>query len=350
MLLLGIIFPAALLLAVLEFYRRRSPDAAGARYYRWLEWGVVVLALVGSGALYLPYAGLALLGIGRWLATGGLRVAVIAIGTVVAVRMTGLAVDRFATRLKAREEEEGSERVRQIDTMAGVMRKAAVGVLVAVAGVTMLKEFGVDIRPIITAAGIGGLAIGFGAQTLVRDIISGFFLLVENQVRVGDVVRIGDKSGLVEAINLRTIILRDLEGVVHIIPNGSIESISNMTREWSRYVIDVAVAYKEDVDYVMEVLRQIGDELARDPAYAPYILEPLEVLGVDQFADSGVVIKVMITTRPLRQWLVGRELRRRIKKRFDELGIEIPFPHLTLYYGEAAKRPGADEHGGRPGR
>ncbi|MBC7105396.1 MAG: mechanosensitive ion channel family protein [Firmicutes bacterium] len=267
--------------------------------------------------------------------------------SAVAVRAAGLAVDRFAARLRAREEE-GSDRVRQIHTLAGVLRKAIAGAIFAVAGVTVLKEFGVDIRPILTAAGIGGLAIGFGAQTLVRDLIGGLFLLLENQVRVGDVVQVGDKSGVVEAINLRTLILRDLEGVVHIIPHGSIESISNMTREWSRYVIDVGVAYKEDVDYVMEVLRQIGEELSRDQDYAPDILKPLEVLGVDQFGDSAVVIKVMVTTRPLRQWAVGRELRRRIKKRFDELGIEIPFPHLTLYYGAAGGKPEDGHEGRRP--
>jgi len=343
LLLVGVILAAAVALTVLDLLRRRSPDAARARYYRWSEWTVLVLALGTGGGVYFSYVGFDLSGITGWLVTGGLRVMAIMALAVVAVRAAGLAVDRFADRLKAREEE-GSERVRQIDTMAAVLRKAAAGVILAVAGVTMLKEFGVDIRPILTAAGIGGLAIGFGAQTLVRDLIGGLFLLLENQVRVGDVVRIGDKSGLVEAINLRTIILRDLEGVVHIIPHGSIESISNMTREWSRYVIDVGVAYKEDVDYVMEVLRQIGEELARDPDYAPDILKPLEVLGVDRFTDSAVVIRVMITTRPLRQWVVGRELRRRIKKRFDELGIEIPFPHLTLYHKEAAKKPGADEH------
>ncbi|MGQ9533019.1 MAG: mechanosensitive ion channel family protein [Desulfotomaculales bacterium] len=348
LLLVGVILAAAVALSVLDVLRRRSPDAAGARYYRWSEWGVLVLALGTGGAVYLSYAGFDLSGVAGWLVTGGLRVVAILALTVVAVRAAGLAVDRFAERLKAREEE-GSERVRQIETMAGVLRKAAVGVIFAVAGVTMLKEFGVDIRPIITAAGIGGLAIGFGAQTLVRDLIGGLFLLLENQVRVGDVVRIGDKSGQVEAINLRTIILRDLDGVVHIIPHGSIESISNMTREWSRYVIDVGVAYKEDVDHVIEVLRQIGDELARDPDYAPDILKPLEVLGVDRFADSAVVIRVMITTRPLRQWVVGRELRRRIKKRFDELGIEIPFPHLTLYYGGAGRKETGDRAGRRPG-
>ena len=162
-------------------------------------------------------------------------------------------------------------------------------------------------------------------------------MLIEDQVRVGDVVSINGTSGVVEAINLRTIVLRDLGGVVHVVPNGNIQAVSNMTKDWSRYVLDVGVAYKEDVDRVMEVLESIGAEMVRDPKYGPLILSPLEVLGVDDFADSAVVIKAMITTLPLKQWEVGRELRRRINKRFDLEGIEIPFPHLSVYWGEASQ-------------
>lgn len=176
---------------------------------------------------------------------------------------------------------------------------------------------------------------------------------MEDQVRVGDVVTINGVGGLVEAVNLRTIVLRDLSGVVHIIPNGNIQSVSNMTKDWSRYVIDVGVAYKEDVDRVMEVLQSVGEELVQDPRYGPLILSPLEVLGVDDFSASAVIIKIMITTLPLKQWEVGRELRRRIKKRFDAEGIEIPFPHLSVYWGEASApfqvvtRPAARAEEGR---
>ncbi len=259
-------------------------------------------------------------------------------GTYLGLKAVYLAINRFAARLKKRVEEETHERLRQIDTLAGILRKIVIAVGIIMAGLMLLKEINVDIRPILTAAGIGGIALGFGAQTLVRDIISGFFLIIENQIRIGDVVKIGDKSGLVEAINFRTVVLRDLEGVVHIIPNGSVQSISNMTKEWSRYIIDVAVAYKEDLDQVMDVLTQTGKELQEDPQFAAYITEPIEILGVDNFADSAVIIKIMITTKPLKQWEVGRELRRRIKKAFDQHNIEIPFPHRTIYWGAGQKK------------
>jgi len=259
------------------------------------------------------------------------------VGTYLGLKAIYLVINRFAARLKKRVEEETHESIRQIDTLAGILRKIAIAGGIIIAGLMLLKEINVDIRPILTAAGIGGIALGFGSQALVRDIISGFFLIIENQIRIGDVVKIGDKSGLVEAINFRTVVLRDLEGVVHIIPNGSVQSISNMTKEWSRYIIDVAVAYKEDLDQVMDVLTQTGKELQEDPQFAAYITEPIEILGVDNFADSAVIIKIMITTKPLKQWEVGRELRRRIKKAFDQHNIEIPFPHRTIYWGAGQK-------------
>ncbi|MGB2696402.1 MAG: mechanosensitive ion channel family protein, partial [Candidatus Zixiibacteriota bacterium] len=199
-------------------------------------------------------------------------------------------------------------------------------------------ELGLDIGPILAGAGILGLAVGFGAQTLVKDVISGFFILMEDQYRVGDVVEVAGIGGLVEQMSLRVTILRDLEGKVHYIPNGSISTATNMTKEWSRAVLDIGVAYKEDPDVVMNVLREVGDEMKKDPAYSSVILEPLQILGVSDFADSAVVIKVMFKTLPLKQWDVGREFRRRVKKTFDAKGIEIPFPHVTLYMGEAKNK------------
>jgi small conductance mechanosensitive channel len=168
---------------------------------------------------------------------------------------------------------------------------------------------------------------------VVKDVISGFFLLLENQVRVGDVVNIGGTGGLVEAITLRTIVLRDLAGNVHIIPHGGVDRVTNMTKDYSRYVFDVGVAYREDTDEVIQVLKEIGEGLRQDAEFASDILEPLEILGVDKFADSAVIIKCRITTKPIQQWRVGREMNRRIKKTFDACGIEIPFPHRTLYWG-----------------
>jgi small-conductance mechanosensitive channel len=207
-----------------------------------------------------------------------------------------------------------------------------------------LKKLGVEIGPILAAAGIVGLAVGFGAQSLVKDVISGFFILLEDQIRVGDVVQVSGKGGLVERINLKTTILRDLAGNVHYVPNGNIDVVTNMTKEYSRYVFDIGVAYREDVDEVVEVIREIDGELRNDPAFKDDIIEPIEVLGLDQFADSALIIKARTTTKPIKQWYVAREFNRRLKKKFDERNIEIPFPHITLYMGQDKKGQSAPLH------
>jgi len=202
----------------------------------------------------------------------------------------------------------------------------------------MLQEFGVDITPLLAGAGIAGLAVGFRAQNLVRDVISGFFFILEDQAHVGDVVEVNGTSGLVEAVKLRTLVLRDLSGTVHIVPNGAaIETLSNKTKKFSYSVVNVGVAYKEDTDHVSAVLRAIGADLEEDSNFNAHILSSLEILGVNEFGDSAVMIKIRIKTRPLKQWMIGRELRRRIKKAFNAQGIEIPFPHMSLYFGEASK-------------
>jgi small conductance mechanosensitive channel len=187
-----------------------------------------------------------------------------------------------------------------------------------------------DVRPLLAGAGVVGVAFGFGAQSVVKDVISGLFLLMENQMRINDVVTINGKSGLVEEINLRTTVLRGEDGVVHIFPNGSIQSLSNMTRDYSYYVLAISVGYKEDTDHVGYVLKQIGDELAQEEPFSKAILAPTELMGVDKLGDAAVVIKARIKTLPLQQWNVGREMNRRIKKRFQEAQIEIPFPSQTI--------------------
>jgi small conductance mechanosensitive channel len=226
---------------------------------------------------------------------------------------------------------------KRAQTVGGLLQKTAVTVIWTVAVIMSLKEVGFDVGPLLAGAGVAGLAIGFGAQNLVRDVITGLFILLENQIRVNDVAIINGTGGLVEEINLRTTVLRGLDGVVHIFPNGTIDELANMTRKFSYYVFDMGVAYKEDTDQVAEIMREIAEEMRQDPEYAPMILEPLEVLGVDQFADSAVVLKARIKTRPIKQWAVGREMNRRIKKKFDEVGIEIPFPHRSIYFGEASQ-------------
>ena len=189
----------------------------------------------------------------------------------------------------------------------------------------------------MAAAGLGGLAIGFGAQSLVKDLISGFFILWEDSVRVGDVVEVAGVSGLVEEVELRTIKLRDLSGNLHVVPNGAIDKVKNMTKDYSYSLFDVRVAYRESVDEVMGILQEIAEDLRLDSRFAKDILEPLEMLGVDQFTDAAVMIKCRIKTEPLKQWRVGREMNRRIKNTFDAKGIEIPFPHQTIYWGEPKK-------------
>lgn len=226
---------------------------------------------------------------------------------------------------------------KRAETIGGMLRKTAAVLIWTVAIIMALQEVGFDIRPLLAGAGVAGLAIGFGAQSLVKDVISGVFMLMENQFRINDVVLMNGVGGLVEEINLRTTVLRGLDGTVHIFPNGAIQQVSNMTRGFSYYVFDMGVAYKEDTDKVAAVMKEVAHELWKDPEYAPLILEPLEILGVDQFAASSVVVKARIKTKPIKQWQVGRELNRRFKKKFDELGIEIPFPHMSVYFGEASK-------------
>jgi len=168
----------------------------------------------------------------------------------------------------------------------------------------------------------------------VKDVINGFFILLEDQIRVGDVVQIAGRGGVVERVNLKMTVLRDLAGNAHYIPNGSIDLVTNMTKDYSRYVFDIGVAYREDVDEVIQVIREVDEELRNDPNFGPDILEPMDIMGLDQFADSALVIKARTKTKPIRQWRVAREFNRRLKKRFDQRNIEIPFPHVTLYMGE----------------
>ena len=267
-----------------------------------------------------------------WFSISGLRIVLILIGIAVLLAFLKRAVARFRRLYTGALQTPGQ--VKRADTLAHVVRDVARIVIFTVGGMMILSEVGVDLKPLLAAAGLGGLAIGFGGQSLVKDVISGFFILLEDSVRVGDVVEIAGVGGLVEEVKLRTITLRDLSGNVHVIPNGVIDKVKNMTKLYSYYLMDVGVAYREDVDEVMAVLKEIAAELQADPAFGADILAPLEMLGVDQFADSAVIIKCRIKTNPIQQWRIGREMNRRIKKTFDAKGIEIPFPHQTIYWGE----------------
>lgn len=269
-----------------------------------------------------------------------LRIGLVVVGGYIGTRFLPAALSRLEALLvragEAVETIPGATRQR-VTTLVGLLRTLALVMLWGVVFVVSLDQLGVNITPILAGAGIVGLAVGFGAQNLVRDLISGFFLVLENQVRVGDVAVINGTGGLVEAITFRTIVLRDLAGVVHVFPHGLVNTLANMTKGWSAYVIDVGVAYKEDTDRVVEVMQRVADELREDPAYGHRILGPIEIFGVDNFGESEVTIKARFRTLPLEQWNVGREYRRRLKKAFDAEGIEIPFPHRSIYVGEASK-------------
>ena len=226
------------------------------------------------------------------------------------------------------------EREKQANTLIGIIRGVLLVSMWGLYILIFLKQIGVNIAPILTGAGIIGLAVGFGGQELVRDAISGFFILLENHVRVGDVVVVNGTGGLVEKINLRTITLRDLSGVVHVYQNGKINTLSNMTKDWSAMVFDIGVDYKENIDEVSIVIKKVGDELRQDPVFCKNILEPIEIFGLDKFADSAIIIKARIKTTPIQQWSVGREFNRRLKIAFNKHKIQIPFPHRTIYWGK----------------
>jgi small conductance mechanosensitive channel len=273
------------------------------------------------------------------IAQSGLRIVTVLVVGYLAVRFLRIALHRLEEMLvRAGEKTEVvvGATSKRVKTLIGLILTLCLVAVWGIVGVISLAQIGLDVTPILAGAGIVGLAVGFGAQNLVRDVIGGFFLVLENQVRVGDVAVVNGTSGLVEAITFRTIVLRDLAGVVHVVPNGAITTLANMTKTWSAYVVDIGVAYKEDTDQVVEIMKGVAETLRKDPRFGPSILEEIEIFGVDDFRESDVTIKARLKTVPIQQWTVGREYRRRLKKAFDAHGIEIPFPHRSFYMGAAS--------------
>ncbi len=266
-----------------------------------------------------------------WFLSSGLRILLILILMFLSLKIAKIISKRILIALTKNKDEEF---IKRADTLNSMIRYLmSIGIII-IASIMIIGDLGIEIGPILAAAGIVGFAVGFGAQNLVKDIISGFFIILEDQIRVGDVVEIAGKGGLVEKITLKMIILRDIAGNVHYVPNGSIDVVTNMTKEYSRYLFDIGVAYREDVDEVIKVIEQVDETLRNDPEFKDDILEPIEILGLDQFANSSIIIKARTKTKPIKQWRIGREFNRRLKRKFDELNIEIPFPHVTLYMGE----------------
>jgi small conductance mechanosensitive channel len=229
---------------------------------------------------------------------------------------------------------------KRIDTLFGILHGIMRVVVSAVAIMLILRNIGIDIAPILAGAGVVGLAVGFGAQELVRDVISGFFMLLENHIRTGDVVQVNGTGGLVEKVGLRTIVLRDAAGIVHVFQNGKVSTLSNMTKEWSAMVFDIGVAYDTDIPLAIDTMTQVAEQLQLDPEYGPRILEKMEVFGVETFGPSEIVIKARIKTKPGEQWPVAREYRKRLKVAFDDAKISFPFPQRTVWLrGETDKGP-----------
>jgi small-conductance mechanosensitive channel len=272
-----------------------------------------------------------------WGVFGGFAMVAIRITVIVVAAwvITGLlqrAVRRLRERIASRmDDRESSQRA---ETLGRVVRYLIAVVISLITAMLVLSELGVSVAPILGAAGVVGLAVGFGAQSLVKDYFTGFFLLLENQIRQGDVVQLGNHSGSVEEVTLRYVQLRDYSGNVHYVPNSTITTVINMTRGFSNAVMDIGVAYRENVDDVMAVMRDVAAQMRAQPAYGSKILADLEIAGVDSWGDSAVVIRCRIRTLPIEQWGVKREYLRRLKAAFDAQGIEIPYPHLTVYAGQ----------------
>ncbi len=290
-------------------------------------WGIPVSTLVASktGSLVILRA-IAIL---------------ITLGVVVAIIETSDYLKEYFLKSKRGKKKEITQKRKTLLPMINTTVKIAAGFI---GGIVILDQLGVNTTPILAGAGIVGLAVGFGSQTLVKDLINGLFILFEESVRVGDYADLGKNEGVVEAVGLRTIRLRDVSGNVHVVPNSSVDTITNMTKEFSRTVIDIGVAYKEDVDEVMEIMREIGEGMRNDPEYSKNILEPIEIFGLHKFDDSAIVVRARLTTKPLKQWGLKREFNRRLKRVFDERGIEIPFPHRTIYMGDPKQGPPAPLH------
>jgi small conductance mechanosensitive channel len=277
-------------------------------------WGVDILLWLGEPS------GRALLG----------RVA--GIGAIILLALVGWeAMSAFVERYLASEDAARSQRIR---TLLPLLRKVILVVLVVMVGLTILSEFGINIAPLLAGAGVVGLAIGFGAQTLVRDVITGLFILLEDSVSVGDYVTLAGHGGTVEALSIRSIRLRDPSGTVYTVPFSDVTTVINYTREFAYAVLDIGVAYKEDVDAVSRVIEEVGSELRQDPVLAESILDDLQLQGLNQFADSAIVIRARIKTAPGMQWAVRRAFNRLLKRRFDAEGIEIPFPQRTVWFAE----------------
>lgn len=294
-----------------------------ARVFLAVAAAFLVAAIWGFDAIVWASSGL-----GEDLVGAGLHLALLLVGAALAFELAGFAIAQGVKRISQGEAD--PRRIAQLNTLGPMLTGLAQVAIGVVAGLMALGEIGVEIGPLLAGAGIVGVALGFGAQSVVKDFLTGVFLIAEDIVSVGDIVQIGGFGGQVEKMTLRTIRLRDFDGSLHVFPYGEAQVIHNLTKTFSYYVFDLQVSYGSDIDKALQVMRVVGDDLKADPKFQDMILEPIEVVGVDSLGDNGVALKARIKTRPTQQWTVGREYNRRIKLAFDQEGIDIPYPHMQV--------------------
>jgi moderate conductance mechanosensitive channel len=353
---LGVSFVAAYLLVVVigrllrwALHTLLGADDAGhtaSLVKRPLFASQAVIFLLAWAALALPMldavgtpiaAGMTSDALQGWLFGSGLRIGVVLVVAWLVLRVALITARRLERELGSGTDLSVIDRTKRAQTISRLVHNVLAVVVTSIALLMVLRELGVDIVPMLTGAGIAGVALGFGAQWLVRDIIAGFFLILENHVRVGDVAAVNGTGGVVEAINLRTIILRDAEGTVHVFQNGAITTLANRSRDFAFAVIDLNIGYNQNVDRVVEIVREVGAEMQQDPNFRDKILEPIEVLGVDAFLEAKVTLKIRIKTAPLKQWEVGRELRRRLMNALRHKGVALTPTQVPLYVAEGSK-------------
>jgi moderate conductance mechanosensitive channel len=318
------------------------------------DWIVGVMRLFTPAAAFITAAifSLELYGVDMskargWLVSYGTRIGLVVGLTALVLFALGIAGTKAISSVVIRGAvgQPDEEIKKRVDTLSSVLTTAGQVFVILVAAFVILSQW-INITPILAGASVLGVALGFGSQALVKDLIAGFFVVMENQYRVGDVVSVAGISGLVMEISLRRTVLRDMDGTVHVVPNGEIKVASNMTKGYSRVNLNISVSYKTDLDKATAVLNQVCRDLAEEPEWAPMIIKPPEVLRVDKFGDSGIDLKVLGDVKPQQQWAVSGELRKRIKKAFDREGIEIPYPHTTVFFGNALPGPSSSKERG----
>ncbi len=303
------------------------------RIIRWVTFVVAAAALALPAlrlAGYKSRLGTDPEALARWLLASGLRIGVICVTSYFVIRVGSAAATRFERDMSRGTGLDVIERTKRAQTLSLLLQRALTIAVVTIALLMVLRELDIDISPLLTGAGIAGVALGFGAQSLLRDWIAGFFLIFEDQIRVGDVAMVNGQGGSVEQVNLRTIVLRDEEGAVHVFPNGEVRTLANRSKDFSYYVVKVAVPTEEDPDRVMEAMRDAAASLMQDAEFKPYILEPLDVYGIDAWEPGQVTLRGRIKTVPQKQWTVGRELLRRMTQVFNERAVAVPVRRMDV--------------------